>query len=650
MNEKATTPMRIDLTQFKLHIELPQSPGLTLQFTSPSRRFYLAVIALVIMEMKRLGRVTSIPLEEHLEALALLNETVGGAGGSSEIEHLLPRIYRKWKDALPDLEDAPLFKVVGRKRDPGEGYAQGYQFTEEQKDAWANLFDYRGSEEHVRLRFSIDTLDIDLDAALITYGEERTLTNETAWEAFIADLQKEKKKETQETLTPPEQEKRPKRKLRPTRRWWPALALIIAAVAALAAWQFYLRAPHLKVAPEEMAFPLPEKPSIAVLPFTNMSGDPDQEYLSDGITEQIITGLSKVPKLFVIARHSTFTYKGKAAKVQQVSRDLGIRYVLEGSVHRSGERIRITAQLIDAITGHHLWAEKYDRDLKDVFALQDEITMEILRALEVMLTEGIQARIYRRGTNNIEAYLKTLKGIAYFERFNKDDNATARRLAEEVIALEPAYGRAYRLLSYTHMMEPFYGTGTSPKKSMEQALKLARKAVSLDDSHPCGYELLSYIYAMTRQHEKAITEAERAVSLDPNGADSRVALGYALQMAGRLDEAIESIKRGIRSNPIAPGHYFTKLGNAYRLAGHYEEAITAFKKALERSPNDIVAHYGLTAAYSLSGHEAEAKAQAKEVLRVQPNFSLNNYVKKLPYKDPSEKQLLIDALHKAGLK
>jgi adenylate cyclase len=399
-----------------------------------------------------------------------------------------------------------------------------------------------------------------------------------------------------------------------------------------------------------MAFPLPDKPSIAVMPFVNMTGDPEMEYLSDGFAEQIITHLSKTPKLFVIARQSSFTYKGRPTRVQQVSRELGVRYVMEGCIHRSGDRIRVTAQLIDAIKGHHLWAERYERELRDVFAIQDEITMEVLRAIEVKLTEGEQARIYQRGTDNIDAYVKALKAVAYHERFNKNDMVVARRLCEEAIALDPEYARPYRVLAYTHLLEPFYGTGTSPKKSMERALKLAKKAVSLDTSHPCGYECLSYIYAHKRQYQKAIAKAEQAIALDPNGADSHVALGYALQIAGRPEEAIASIENAIRSNPIAPSHYFRILGSAYRMVGRYEEAVAVYKKALARSPDSIITNVHLTATYSIAGRDDEARAQAKEVLRIQPKFSAERYTKRLPYKDTSEKQRLMDALHKAGLK
>jgi len=209
---------------------------------------------------------------------------------------------------------------------------------------------------------------------------------------------------------------------------------------------------------EKTALPLPEEPSLAVLPFDNISGDPEQEYFSDGLTEEIITALSKVDKMFVIARNSTFSYKRKPVKVQQVGEELGVRYVLEGSVRKAGDRARITAQLIDALTGHHLWAERYDRDLKDIFALQDEITMKIVTALRVKLTEGEQARLYDRGTENLDSFLKVLQGWQRFFRFNRDDNFVARQMFEEAITFDLKNPSAYAMLAWTHQMDVWYGS------------------------------------------------------------------------------------------------------------------------------------------------------------------------------------------------
>jgi len=241
-------------------------------------------------------------------------------------------------------------------------------------------------------------------------------------------------------------------------RKWRKAALVLSAflvvgVGALIIWNFLLRpsSPPIEITSvEKMASPLPERPSIAVLPFVNMSGDPEQEYFSDGLTEEIITALSKLPKLFVIARHSSFSFKGKSVKVQQVGRELGVRYVLEGSVQKSVDRIRITAQLIDASTGHHLWSEKYDRDLKEVFALQEEITKQILMALQVKLTEGEQARLWEKGTRSLDAYMKQTIGREYLLRFTIEDNFRSRQLREEAIALDPEYPRAIIGLAWTH--------------------------------------------------------------------------------------------------------------------------------------------------------------------------------------------------------
>ena len=403
-------PITIDLNEFKLHIELKNGFALTLHFNSPSRKFYLSVIAFVVNEMKRQGKITSIPLEGHQDLLALLNETIGGAAGSSETENLLPRIYRKWKDALPNLEEAPLFKVLGKKKEYDEGTSRTYSFTEEEKDCWANLFEYKGSYENVRLKFAVDRIGATLDDIVILYED---CLNTEAWDKFISSL-KEKQGERQEAETQePEQAERqepgpdqpvseePEVSAPPVERKITLLsgryrwvALVGAIVVVLGAITFAIWRTHPKPNPndvasiEKMAFPLPDVPSIAVLPFVNLNGDPKQEFLCDRMTEEIITALTKMPNVFVIARSSTSTYKGKPVKVKQVSEELGVRYVLEGGFQKSGDRVRVTAQLIDALTGIHLWAERYERDLKDLFILQDEITMKILAGMRVKFSGG----------------------------------------------------------------------------------------------------------------------------------------------------------------------------------------------------------------------------------------------------------------------
>jgi adenylate cyclase len=428
-----------------------------------------------------------------------------------------------------------------------------------------------------------------------------------------------------------------------------ALAFIILVAGAFVTWNYYFRVQIEPASLENMAYSLPDKPSIAVLPFDNMSEDPKQEFFSDGMTEEIITALSKVPYLLVIARNSTFSYKGKPVKIRLVAEELAVRYVLEGSFRKAGDRVRVTAQLIDAIKGHHLWAERYERKLKDIFALQDEITMKILRALEVKLTEGEQASPRRKGTEDIEVYLKTLQAMEYSGRGNKDGNLVARQMAEEAMALDPEYARPYRILAVTHVMDIFYGTSKSPKSSMEGALKLAQKAISLDDSDPCGYETLSFIYFIKRQHDRAIAEAARAIALAPNGADAKYRLGQALIYASRPEEAIASLEKAIRINPIAPATYFLNLGRAYRDTGRYEEAIREFRKAINRTPDNYFAHLGLAASYSLAGRDEEARSEVAEVLRIVPKTSLKGFAKALPYKNKADTDRIIVAMRKAGL-
>jgi adenylate cyclase len=441
------------------------------------------------------------------------------------------------------------------------------------------------------------------------------------------------------------------------RQWqWTALflaAVLIMGAGVVAVWNFYLRPspPPMGVASvEKMAFPLPDKPSIAVLPFTNMSDDPKQEYFSDGITEDIITGLSKIPRLFVIARNSTFTYKSKPVKIQQVGRELGVRYVLEGSVQKSGNRIRITAQLIDASTEQHLWAERYDRDLKDIFALQDEITMKIMTALQVKLTEGEQARLFGKGTANLQAYEKVLQGMEHIRRLNIVGNVQARELFEEAIALDPEYSMAYALLAQTHLLDVWLGLSKSPDKSIEKAVELAQKALALDDTLAFTHTLWSHIYRLKRQHKKAIAEGERAIALNPNGADAHAYFAPILFSADKPVEALAMIKKAIRLNPFPPNIYFQYLGSAYRMTGQYEEAIVAFKKALIGEPDNLFAHFGLVVTYSLLGRDGKARAEAAELLRIAPNFSLDHISKTFPSKNRVGLERTIDVLRKAGLK
>jgi len=396
-----------------------------------------------------------------------------------------------------------------------------------------------------------------------------------------------------------------------------------------------------------MAYPLPDKPSIAVLPFTNMSDDPKQEYFSDGITENIIMALSKTPKLFVIARNSSFTYKDKPVKVQQVAEELGVRYILEGSVQKAENRVRITAQLIDAFDGKHLWAERYDRDLSDIFAIQDELTIKIISALQVKLTEGESS--LGVGTDNIDAYLKYLQALKQTQKISKESNALRIKLAEEAIALDPEYADAYLELSRALLADIWYSPLDSAEQLRKRAEELVKKAIAMRDDHAEARALLGRIYLSKRQYDEAIIEGKRAVVMAPNSAFVHARLGLSLECAGRPEEALALFEKAMRLSPISDNYYVAMLGYCYFDMGQYDEAISAFKRFVDFSPGEKFILASLAAAYSMLGREEEARAAAAEVLRIDPKYSVEAQRKKSLYKNPEDVKRLYDAHLKAGL-
>jgi adenylate cyclase len=437
-----------------------------------------------------------------------------------------------------------------------------------------------------------------------------------------------------------------------------ALAVIVVVVIAglVALYQFILRPSPSKTevaSKEKMAFPLPDVPSIAVLPFVNMSEDPKQEFLCDGMTEAIITALSKVPRMLVIARNSTFTYKGKPVKVKQVSEDLGVRYVLEGSLQRSGDRLRINAQLIDALTGNHLWAERYDRDLKDIFALQDEIAIKILASIRVKLTEeGIIGRTekYFKGKQGLDCYLKLLEAYNSNMRWNIDDTNLARRMAEEAIAMCPENPMGYIQLGSVYYHDYLLGNTKSPQETLEKAIEMVQKGLVMDDSIAIGHGILCVLYTHKREYNKGIVEGERALALDPGGPNNLLNYAVILRRVGRPEEALPLNQKAIRLNPLGSTTGYRELGDTLRDTGRFAEAVSAYKKAIQLEANNIMAHVALATTYSMMGHEKEAHAEAAEVLRINPKFSVDSYAKIQAYKDQSQNDKIVNALRKAGLK
>ncbi len=431
------------------------------------------------------------------------------------------------------------------------------------------------------------------------------------------------------------------------------VSVLLLAAGAMVIWRFASPlAEHKleKASRQQMAFPLPDKPSIAVMPFLNLNGEQNQDFFCDGLSESLITALSKMPQLFVIAQDSTFRYKGKGVKTKQVSEELGVQYVLEGSVQRAGDRVRVTVQLIDALTGQHLWSERYDRSVKDIFDLQDEITMKILTELRVKIfTVGETARIVTKETNNLQAYLKVSEAAWYRNQNNKGANAVSKRLLEEAVRLDPNYITAHIALSYTLAKEVWLGASESPRETLANAMKEANRAIELDSSSADAQAAASNVFLLLHQNDKAIEVAERAVKLNPNSGSANFFLATALNYSFRSEEALPLLRQIIRSNPFSPAAYY-QFGVACRETGKYEEGIAAIKKALKIAPNSLFANIVLATLYSYAGREDEARAAAAEVMRIDPNFSLIKYAKGIPLKEGPQRDRLIEALRQAGLK
>ena len=360
--------------------------------------------------------------------------------------------------------------------------------------------------------------------------------------------------------------------------------------------------------PQTPGLPLPDKPSIAVLPFTNIGGDPAQEYFSDGITNDLTTALSRLPGIFVIDRNSAFTYKGKAVKVQQVSRELGVKYVLEGGVQKSVDEVRVTAQLVDATSGAELWADRYDRPLRDIFALQDDVVRRIVTTLNLQVTLWERGILIPKETANLEAYDDELRGVEYIQTFTKDDAEKARQMFEKAIALDPNYAGAYANLSNIYFWAWFWQWSDDPR-ALDRALQVGRRAIALDDSMAFAHMVLSKVYLFKKQYELAISEAQRAIMLDRNSAFGYKALATVMIFSDRQPEAVAAAERGMRLDPRNRDWYLFYEGFAYTYMGRYEEAIPLLSLHLTVYPNNLDAHIGLIIDYIELGREQEARAK-----------------------------------------
>jgi adenylate cyclase len=446
------------------------------------------------------------------------------------------------------------------------------------------------------------------------------------------------------------------------RRYWRGGVLSLAGLAIIAATivivqHTSLKPPRTSVSippPEKPALPLPGIPSIAVLPFTNLSGDHEQEYFSDGITDDLITALSRLPGLFVIARTSSFTYKNKAARAQDIGRELGVKYVLEGSVRKAPDRVRIGVELVDASSGTDMWTQRYDRPLKDIFAVQDEIVRRVVTTLGLILKLdelNVPHPGASRTTDNIEAFDDYLRATEYLWRYTKDDNAKAREWSEKAIDLDRNFIDAYVALGWTYFFEGFWTKDPQATRSgLEHLFESAQKALALDDSN-CGALALMTRYDVLRrrQFERAISDAERAVATNPNCSAGYEFLSDTLTLAGRPQEALDAAEKLMRLDPATRDVFAYLVGRAYYVMGRPREAIPFLQRQQAATPTAPFAYLDLAVAYIEAGRGADARAEAAEFMKASPQFVLFA-PEKGPFKEMAWNRRFVDDLRKAGLK
>jgi adenylate cyclase len=438
-----------------------------------------------------------------------------------------------------------------------------------------------------------------------------------------------------------------------TKRWiWAALAiLVILCVGALTLyWHVYLRQVPGKIEKafkKKTAITSPDKPSIAVLPFANLSGDPEQEYFSDGVTNDLITAFSKFKELLVIASNTIFTYKGKAVNIERIGQELNVKYILEGSVQKAGSKIRINAQLIDAGTGFHIWSEQYTRELKDIFAIQDEIVHTIVGKFTVEIDAVERRRAMQKKTENLEAYDYWLRGMEYQHRRTRLENRKARQMFEKAIDLDPGFASAYVGLGQTYQVQVSFGWTEFPIQVLQRAEDLALKALSFEKSNASAYSLLGLIYTFGEQYDLAISKLNRAIELNPNDARSLAFRGQVLLWSGKVDAAINSLETAYRFDPNMIHGNFMFLGIGYYLKEQYEKSINVLKEGVSRKPDWVGNHIILAAAYAQASLSSEAAHEAQEVLRLEPFFEIENYG--TVFRNQADRAKIVQGLRKAGL-
>jgi TolB-like protein len=651
--EKRET-IQCDLAEYNITLQFHGSNApLVVHFDTPSRRFYFSIIALIIAEMKKQDRPGFVHMHRHQDILTRLDRSLSGKNASKHVEGMWAKIKMAWRHRLPDLESAALFKVLDR--DLISPYEKGgkyrYQCDEAECDAWAGLFGYDENNTW-RFKFAVDSADMS-----ITLGD---LRDNSAWEEFIKRIRIEAAAD--KTLDEPREASAPEPgtedrvgHTRTRKVIWAMAAVVAAAAIAAVVWRFAVYnapGPPDSIDLRNAVFPLGDKPSLAVLPFDNLTGDPRQEYFSDGISDQLITSLSQGPYLYVTARTSSFTYKGKPLPAQEIAAKLGVRYLIEGSVQRDKDRVRINVQLIDGRNGNHIWSKSYDGNYADLFALQDDISMAVMAALNVQITGYTAGALKHSRPKNLNAYEHYLKGLYYHLGRKPEDVLKARQFFEEAIQIDPSYGRAYTWLANTYLDEIELRLTTQREKVIEKAEEAVSKALAVDPDYP-PYGTLSRISRIKKDMDNAILYARKGVQQGPTDSGQHYMLCIALHLGEKFDEAVDACETALRLAPFRPVNYVMQLG--WSLVGNrqYDASIPLFKEVIDRSPQSFFAYIafkGLTAAYELSGRHADAQWAAQNVMRMNPNFSLERESRLSPVKEGPFKKHIMNAYRAAGLK
>lgn len=444
------------------------------------------------------------------------------------------------------------------------------------------------------------------------------------------------------------------KKAKPNKWQWAALCAVVALVllaGAVAIWNFYFRPTHIEPASKErMGFEWPDKPSIAVLPFANMSKDKEQEYIADGLTENIITGLSQIPRIFVIARNSVFAYKDKPVKVQQVAEELAVQYVLEGSVQQIEDRVRINVQLIDALKGHHLWAKRYDRKIKDLFDLQDEITLKIVISISGKLGEGEGALARHRSTKSLEAWSYAIKALPAVGP-QKELNKKGKEYLERAVEIDPNYAWAWSRLAMIHYWDARFGFSASREESVKIGLEMARKAIAIDENLPEGHVALALLLYSDKQYDQALAEAKKGASLGPNNSESLARVAQVMFFHGMFEECLALLRTAVRLDPNHGTVHLRFLGGALRYTGQYEGAIAAFKRMIEMRKGtygEFLPHICLSSLYGELDRIEEARFHAKAALEIKPDASIQWLRISQPFKNPEDMERMIAGMRKSG--